>query len=112
MRLLAFLLALVAAGAGRAQAYPSGEDVAQIQAAIARQIDSPCVPDVRPTLRRPLNLAFLGLVVLGDEVVQEVRLTDRRGSVWLGYYAMQRQHDGRWRMNGCRLAQPARAIPA
>jgi hypothetical protein len=40
-----------------------------------------------------------------------VRLTDRSGTVWHAYYAMQRQKDGSWRTNGCRLVQPAKTIP-
>ena len=52
------------------------------------------------------------MMVLGDEVVQQARLTDRGGNVWLAYYALQRDLGGGWHMNGCRLAQPARTIPA
>jgi hypothetical protein len=61
---------------------------------------------------RPQSVAFLELVVLGNDVVQQVQVTDRRGSVWVAYYAMQRQPDGSWRTNGCHLVQPSRTISA
>jgi hypothetical protein len=57
-------------------------------------------------------VAFLDMMVLGDEVVQQVQVTDRAGLVWLAYYAMQRQRDGSWRTSGCHLVQPVRTIPA
>jgi hypothetical protein len=61
---------------------------------------------------RPARVAFLDMLVLGDEVVQQVQITDRSGRVWVAYYAMQRQRDGSWRTDGCHLVQPARTIPA
>jgi hypothetical protein len=105
-------LALLVTGVARAGTYPTGEELAQIRAAIHRQVEAPCGAAAPVTLARPVHVAFLGLVVLADEGVQEVRFTDRRGAVWLAYYLLERQQDGRWRMNGCRLAQPARGIPA
>ena len=61
---------------------------------------------------RPSRVAFLDLVVIGGDVVQQLQLTDRAGGVWLAYYAMQRQEDGSWRANGCHLVQPNRVISA
>jgi hypothetical protein len=61
---------------------------------------------------RPARVAFLELVVMGGDVVQQVQVTDRAGSVWVAYYAMQRQKDGSWRTNGCHLVQPSRTISA
>jgi len=61
---------------------------------------------------RPAHIAFLDLLVMSGEVVQQVQLTDRAGALWLAYFSMQRQADGTWRMNGCRLVQPARTISA
>lgn len=61
---------------------------------------------------RPQSVAFLELVVIGNDVVQQVQVTDRAGSVWVAYYAMQRQKDGSWRTNGCHLVQPSRTISA
>jgi len=115
------------------------EDLAEIRAVINRQIDafrrddaheafalvSPGVQQtfgtperfldvVRVSYRavyRPAAVAFLGLMVMGQDAVQQVQITDRAGSVWLAYYAMQRQRDGSWRTNGCHLVQPAKTIP-
>jgi len=61
---------------------------------------------------RPSALAFLDLLVMGDDVVQQVQVTDRAGTQWLAYYAMQRQRDGSWKANGCHLVPPVRTIPA
>jgi hypothetical protein len=61
---------------------------------------------------RPASVSFLDLVVMGDDVVQQIQVTDPRGAVWLAYYAMQRQKDGSWRTNGCHLVQPNRTISA
>lgn len=118
----------------------TGADVDEIRAVIHRQIDafrrddahsafalvSPAVQQafgsperfldaVRMAYRavyRPSSLAFLELVVMSTEVVQPVQVTDRAGTVWVAYYAMQRQKDGTWRTNGCHLVQPARTISA
>lgn len=115
-------------------------DVVEIRAVIHRQIDafrrddahgafalvSPGVQQafgtperfleaVRMSYRavyRPASVAFLELVVMGGEVVQQVQVTDRAGGVWVAYYAMQRQKDGSWRTNGCHLVQPSRIISA
>lgn len=124
---------------GSAQAGVSAEDLAEIRAVINRQIDafkrddargafalvSPDVQEafgtperfldtVRVSYRavyRPAQVAFLGLTMIGAGAVQQVQLTDRSGAVWHAYYAMQRQKDGSWRTNGCRLVQPAKTIP-
>ncbi len=61
---------------------------------------------------RPSTVSFGELVVMGDDVVQPVQVTDRTGAVWVAYYAMQRQRDGSWRTNGCHLVQPSRSISA
>jgi hypothetical protein len=61
---------------------------------------------------RPASVAFLDLMVMGGDVVQQVQVTDRAGGVWLAYFSMQRQKDGSWRTNGCHLVQPARTISA
>jgi hypothetical protein len=60
---------------------------------------------------RPATVVFLDLAVMGHDAVQRVQLTDRTGTVWVAYYAMQRQRDGSWRTNGCHLVQPAKTIP-
>ena len=117
-----------------------GDDVVEIRAVIHRQIDafrrddaqgafalvSPGVQEafgtpqrfldvVRSSYRavyRPARVSFREIVVMGGEVVQQVQVTDHAGSVWLAYYAMQRQRDGSWRTNGCHLVQPSRTISA
>jgi hypothetical protein len=139
LRILLFLLALWLAPAALAAPVTAG-DMLEIRAVIHRQIDafrrddargafalvSPGVqrafgtPErfldaVRSSYRavyRPQSVAFLELVVMGDDVVQPVQLTDGSGSVWVAYYAMQRQQDGTWRTNGCHLVQPSRTISA
>lgn len=133
---LSFFLCTGLAADGRLK----GSDVAEIRAVIHRQIDALRRDDARgafalvapgaqeaygtperflDTMRtsyravyRPARVAFLDLVLMGDEVVQPVQLTERSGAVWVAYYAMQRQKDGAWRVNGCRLVQPTRTISA
>jgi hypothetical protein len=115
-------------------------DAAEIRAVIHRQIDAfkrddapgafaLVSPGVQQTFRtpqrfldvvkdsyravyRPANVSFLEMLVMGDDVVQQVRVTDRAGTVWVAYYAMQRQSDGSWRTAGCHLASPVRTVPA
>ena len=67
--------------------------------------------DYRPVYR-PATLAFLDLLIMGDDVVQPVQVTDRAGTQWVAYYAMQRQRDDSWKANGCHLVHPVRTIPA
>jgi len=135
----AVLLCLALMAPAWAQAEVSAADLAEIRAVINRQIDafkrddargafalvSPDVQEafgtperfldvVRVSYRavyRPAAVTFLRLTVIGADAVQQVRLTDRSGAVWHAFYAMQRQDDGSWRTNGCRLVQPAKTIP-
>jgi uncharacterized protein DUF4864 len=135
----ALALALSMSGASAAGSVTSA-DLAEIRQVIERQIDafrrddaqgafalvSPGVRDsfgtaerfleaVRIAYRavyRPSNVAFLDLTVMSGEVVQQLQVMDRAGGLWLAYFSMQRQADGRWRMNGCHLVQPARTISA
>jgi hypothetical protein len=136
LALLALALPLSAGSAERV----TPNDAAEIRAVIHRQIDafrrddargafalvSPGVQQefgtperfldvVRISYRavyRPASVAFLELVMMGGDVVQQVQVTDHAGSVWVAYYAMQRQKDGSWRTNGCHLVQPTRTIAA
>ena len=131
---------LTAVPAAAVEQRVTGADVAEIRAVINRQSDalrrddaqgafalvSPGVQQafgtperfldsVRMAYRavyRSTSVSFLGLVVIGGEVVQQVKVTDYTGSVWLAYYAMQRQKDGSWRTHGCHLVQPTRIISA
>ncbi|MBV9191156.1 MAG: DUF4864 domain-containing protein [Betaproteobacteria bacterium] len=136
LRLLAllFVFALPAV----AQPAITSDDLAEIRAVINRQIEafrrddaqeafklvSPAVQETFGTperfldvvrtsygaIVRPTAVEFLGLTTMGEDAVQRVKITDRSGSVWLAYYAMQRQRDGSWRTNGCHLVQPARSL--
>ena len=133
------VLAAVAAPLVWGEGRVTGADLAEIRGVINRQIDafrrddaqgafalvSPGVqqafgtPDkFLETVRtaygavyRPTAITFLDLVVMSDEVVQQVQVTDRAGHLWIAYFAMQRQRDGSWRMDGCHLVQPAKTIP-
>ena len=136
---LALLALAIPLSAGAAERV-TGDDAAQIRAVIHRQIDafrrddarsafalvSPGVQQefgtperfldtVRTSYRavyRPASVSFLELVVMGGDVVQQVQVTDNAGSVWVAYYAMQKQKDGSWRTTGCHLVQPTRTISA
>ena len=138
MRALVLCLGLVATGWVQGGDV-TAEDLAQIRAVINGQIDafrrdeaqgafalvSPDVQEafgtperflavVRVSYRpvyRPAAVTFLGLTVIGPDAVQRVQLTEASGAIWHAYYAMQRQKDGTWRTNGCRLVQPAKTIP-
>jgi hypothetical protein len=133
------LLCLGFAAPALAEPAVTAGDLAEIRAVIHRQIEafrrddareafalvSPGVQEtfgtperfldtVRVSYRavyRPATVAFLGLTVMGPDVVQQMQLTDGSGAVWLAYYAMQRQRDGTWRANGCHLVQPAKTFP-
>jgi hypothetical protein len=141
LKALFFFLALLAAPVALGvETRVTGEDAAEIRAVIHRQIDafrrddargafalvSPGVQEqfgtperfletVRAAYRavyRPASVSFLELIVMSGEVVQQVQVTDGAGSVWVAYYAMQRQKDGSWRTHGCHLVQPSRIISA
>ena len=60
-----------------------------------------------PVVYRPNSVQFDPPLVAEDEVVQPVRMTDADGRAWLALYPMQRQKDGSWRINGCRLGRLA-----
>jgi hypothetical protein len=139
--LLLWLALLLPAGlAGAAEGRVTGADLAEIRAVINRQIDAFRRDDapgafalVSPGLQhsfgspqrfldvvrmayravyRPANLAFLDLMVMGGDVVQQVQVTDHAGGVWVAYFSMQRQRDGSWRTDGCHLVQPIKSISA
>lgn len=141
MRFLLFWIVLLLAGpGGAAEGRVTRSDLAEIRTVINRQIDAFQRDDaqgafalVSPTVQhsfgtperfldvvrmayravyRPANLAFLDLMVLGGDVVQQVQITDRAGGLWVAYFSMQRQRDGSWRTNGCHLVQPVRTISA
>ena len=118
----------------------TAQDLAEIRAVIQRQIDALRRDDARGAFAlvtpgvqqafgtperfleamrvgyravlRPAAVSFGDPLLLSGDVVQQVELRDGAGEVWIAYYAMQRQHDGSWRTNGCHLVQPARIIYA
>jgi hypothetical protein len=140
LRACVLALALALPGAPALADRVSSADAAEIRTVINRQIEafkrddaqgafalaSPGVQQafrtpekfldaVRAAYRavyRPAAVNFLELLVMGDDVVQQVQITDRAGTHWLAYYAMQRQRDGSWKANGCHLVPPVKTIPA
>ena len=60
-----------------------------------------------PVVYRPGSVQFDPPLMIEGEVVQPVRMTDAEGRAWLAVYPMQRQPDGGWRINGCRLGRLA-----
>ena len=117
MRFPALLaLALSCAGGALAETRVTSADLTEIRAVIHREIDAfrACArqaPGAAATA--PAAVSFLDLTVVGGgDVVQQVRVTDQAGAVWLAYYAMQRQKNGGWRTSGCHLVPSARTVSA
>ena len=54
---------------------------------------------------RPRSVKFETFEIVDDQVFQPVRMTDADGQAWVAIYGMERQPDGSWRINGCRLAR-------
>ena len=116
-----------------AQPYLSGPDAAAVREVIEAQLDafrrddaqrafSFAAPGIRqmfgtaenfiqmvrtsyPVVYRPQSVKFERFEVVDDEVFQPVRMTDSQGQAWIALYAMERQPDGSWRINGCQLAR-------
>jgi Domain of unknown function (DUF4864) len=61
------------------------------------------VRDSYQAVYRPASVTFLEVALVNDEVVQKVRLSDSAGAVWLALYPVERQKDGSWKTNGCKL---------
>jgi hypothetical protein len=132
LRLAVLALALLVAGAVRAQAEPSARDWTQIKAVIAAQRDALVSGDgaraftyAAPGIRRSFGdvetfmrmvrqsyaalidaryVEFLEGAVIGGDVVQPLRLVMNDGTVWVALYGMQRQDDGSWRIASCVIA--------
>ncbi len=113
----------------------SDADVLEIRAIISRQIDAfrhgdaneaftLASPRIRSAFRTPENflrgvrtafapitrsasVAFRTALILDDEVVQQLKVTDSSGEAWRVFYPMQRQTDGSWRANGFQLEREA-----
>ena len=131
LRSLTFALCLFGVVAASPAADVSSEDAAAIRAVISEQLDAFARDDaprafalassgiraqfgspeifmdmVRtgyPVVYRPKSVQFEKPAVVDGEVIQPVRMTDADGESWVAFYPMQRQPDGRWRINGCQL---------
>jgi len=55
----------------------------------------------------PASVAFLAPGIEAGQTIQQVRMTDDGGGVWLARYVMEKQKGGAWRVGGCSLAQTA-----
>jgi hypothetical protein len=132
-RLVGWLLLAAAPFLAWGQPYLSGPDAAAVREVIEAQLDafrrddaqrafSFAAPGIRQifgtaenfiqmvrtsyaVVYRPQSVKFERFEVLDDEVFQPVRLTDAQGQAWIALYAMERQPDGSWRINGCQLAR-------
>jgi hypothetical protein len=141
VRALACLLLLAAGGTAWAQAdyKPTEADWDSIREVIQAQIDafredkdelafSYAAPAIReqfktaenfmrmvktgyPAVYRPASVAFVDTAVEDGVPIQVVQFSDSAGAVWIGLYAMQRQPDKSWKVNGCRLL-PGKAVSA
>jgi ketosteroid isomerase-like protein len=115
------------------QPYLSGPDAAAVREVIEAQLDafrrddaqrafSFAAPNIRSqfgtaenfmemvrtsyaVVHRPSSVKFEIFQIIGDQVVQPVRLADAGGEAWVAFYVMQRQPDGSWRIAGCQLAR-------
>ena len=131
VRWLTLALCVFGCAAASAAADISTEDAAAIRAVISEQLDAFAHDDgprafslatagirerfrspeifmdmVRtgyPVVYRPKSVQFEKPAVVDGEVIQPVRMTDFDGESWIAFYPMQRQPDGRWRINGCQL---------
>ena len=54
---------------------------------------------------RHLVVIFSAPELLGDTIIQIVRLTDRENRVWLAIYSMERDTSGSWKIDGCQLLE-------
>lgn len=135
-RTLITALLLMLAGPVWAQSAITADDQAAIRGVVTRQIEafkrddgeaafafaSPHIQEqfgdpgrfldmVRrayPAVHRPRSVDFSELLVGAGTIVQQVELVGPDGQAELALYSMQRDTTGRWRIDGCILAQSAR----
>ena len=113
MRSLILAAALLATGSVAGEAPVTGADLVEIRAAIHREIRALQGCGRGAAMPPAAAVSFLDLMVMGaEDVVQQVRVTDRGGAVWHAYYALQRQRDGSWRASGCHMVPSARTVSA
>lgn len=59
-----------------------------------------------PMVYRPSSIEFLESGPNGkDSVMQQVRISDESGKVWIAYYNMRMISDGEWRIAGVRMRE-------
>lgn len=63
------------------------------------------VREAYPAVYRPASAYFMAPMRVGSEVVQQVRLVDADGAVWVALYTLERQPDRTWRIQGCQLSR-------
>ena len=133
----AFLLGfvLLAASFVASAAVVSDKDAAAIRAVVSEQLDAFARDDGRrafalategirarfgsaeafmamvrsdyAVVYRPRNVEFEKPAVIDGAVMQPVRMIDAEGAAWIALYPMERQANGRWRINGCQVARLA-----
>jgi hypothetical protein len=132
MRWLAMAVLFAVAAVAFAQTSPTAEDWTEIKRVIAAQRDALVRGDgedafafATPAIRRRFGDAngfmrmvresyralldaryveFLEGAVIAGDVVQPLRLVLPDGAVMVAIYGMQREGDGRWRINACVIA--------
>jgi hypothetical protein len=135
MRIALLIFAFVFSAAHAAEPRVSGADAKAIRAVVQGQLDALAADDgakafsyatpgihaqfgsavvfmamVREgyaVMLHPESVSFLPLVIEAGQTIQQVRLTDDAGRVWLARYVMEKQKSGAWRVGGCSLAQTA-----
>lgn len=128
MRIVLALVIGLIAGAAQAQ---TADDRAAIQTVIAQQLEafrhddagaafaqaSPMIQQMfgtpenfitmvqrgYPPVYRPRQSAFGPLVNENDQLIQKVEIVGPDGVNYLALYAMEKQPDGTWKINGCQL---------
>jgi len=131
--LLAIMLTLGVMSAGNARAEVSNADRVEIRTIIENQIAafqrddgvaaysyaSPTIQGLFPTVDRfmamvrggyqpvyrPRSVVFGQVVETARGPEQQVYLTGPDGRSWVAIYALQRQPDGTWKINGCTLVE-------
>ena len=58
-----------------------------------------------PPVYRPRQSAFGPLVSEQDRIIQKVEILGPDGVNYLALYAMEKQPDGTWKINGCQLTK-------
>ena len=129
---LAALVAIATAGFAQSELPPTAADWTEIRRVIAAQRDALVQEDgerafsfATPAIRRHFGDAdnfvrmvresyralldaryveFLEGAVIAGDVVQPLRLVLPDGTVMVAIYGMQRETDGRWRINACVIA--------